>query len=184
MNQSLYQNLKETKDRKFDDLLGIVKQNTTTFATKERKYIVQTIPDNLPLTSEERNVLNKGLKFVPQRQNVDEFQAKHDTETFFRRLRLKAHFHKNNSEQSTQETNDPIAASPTPDDITLINNLFPSKSSWTPRPGKISALDLYIDKCRYEISQINFKAKCKTSNLTQEEWSALKRLKSREDIVI
>ena len=184
LNQALYDNLKETKDRKFEDLLSTVKQKTTNSENTQHKNIVQTIPEDLPLTPAERNVLNKGLKFVPQRQNIDEFQAKHDTEAFFRRLRLKAHFFKEDSEESSQPVNDSLASSPEPDDIATINSLFPTKSAWTPKPGKLSALDLYIDKCRYEISQINFKAKCKKSNLTQEEWSALKHLKSREDIVI
>ena len=136
------------------------------------------------MKEEERNVLNKGLKFIPLKQNVDEFQSKHDTELFFRRLRLKAHFHSKDSEESSKESTDSTASNAETDESTTINSLFPTKSVWTPKPGKYSALDLYIDKCRYEISQIDFKAKCKRSNLTPQEWAALKHLKSRDDIVI
>ena len=125
LNQSLYQNLKETKDRKFDELLGNINPNSTTTHARKSRNIVQTIPEDLPLTSDERNVLNKGLKFVPQRQNVDEFQTKHDTEAFFRRLRLKAHFHEQNSKESSQRNNDPISSSPEQDaDIATISFHF------------------------------------------------------------
>ena len=117
------------------------------------------------------------LKFIPRRQTIDEFQAKHDAETFFRRLRLKAHFHDKEPAEEQQEV------SPSPD-VNIIDNLFPKKSTWTPRPGEYSALDLYIDQCRCEISKIDFKRKTSKSNISKAEWKVLKSLKSRPDIVI
>ena len=51
-----------------------------------------TIPEDLPLNSAEDSVLSKGLTFVPTVNKTDEYQVKADSEKFFRRLRLKAHF--------------------------------------------------------------------------------------------
>ena len=57
-----------------------------------QQRLVKTIPDDLPLTTTERSLLSKNLKFVPQRPTINEFQVKHDAKEFVRHLRLKAHF--------------------------------------------------------------------------------------------
>lgn len=116
------------------------------------------------------------MKFIPRKPTIDEFQAKHDAESFFCRLRLKAHFH--NQQPDDNDENSPSQ------EVNAIDNLIPKKSTWTPRPGKHSALDLYIDKSQYEISKINFQNKIHRSNLSKNEYNALKSLKSRHDIVI
>ena len=114
------------------------------------------ILEDLLLCAEERSVLNKGLKLIPRQSTTDEFQEKHDVETLYHRLHLKAHF---DEKQPTEQQD----GGPFPD-ASIIDNLFPKTSTWTSRPGKHSALDLYIDKCRYEISKIDFKRKSRKSN--------------------
>ena len=128
-------------------------------------------------------MLSKGLKFVPVKRFTDDFQSKHDAETFFRRLRLKAHFHENNQQDSTIQIYEENG-SPPEQESEKLDKLFPKKSSWTPNPGHYNALDLYIDKCRYEISRLNFKTSPARSNLSRQEWSTLTSLKKRNDIVI
>ncbi len=72
--------------------------------------------------------------------------------------------------------------SPTAD---LIENLFPNnKPKWTPPAGSLNSLDLYVNKCRNEISRINFNQSINRPNLTSNEFKALERLKNRTDIVI
>ena len=47
-----------------------------------------------------------------------------------------------------------------------------------------SALDHYIDKCRREIDQLNFKEKCNQYNLPRAELAALRNLGNRSNVVI
>ena len=58
------------------------------------------------------------------------------------------------------------------------------KSKWTPPEGQFSSLDFFIKKCRHDINKLKFNCNTKFSNLSSEEWSALKSLKKRKDIVI
>eukprot|EP00794_Sanderia_malayensis_P003826 gene3826-4358_t len=179
LNRTIYEALKQIKDRKFNTLATSNQKETATELSATPVNIVETIPADLPLSEEERKLLNKGLKFVPIKKNIDEFQSKHDCESFFRRLRLKAHFEAEHDRENVERSgpiNDPQADA--------IANLFPTNSHWTPQPGKVAVLDLYIEKCRYEIAQINFKTKQAHSNLTTQEWMSLKQLKARDDIVI
>ncbi|KAK3746092.1 hypothetical protein QZH41_004617 [Actinostola sp. cb2023] len=100
--------------------------------------------------------------------NIYTHQVKADCEKFYRRLRLKAHFHG----QDNEPTDDPFAK---------FNNKI---STWTPPQGEFSAIDYYIDRCRRIVNSINFKRPVKVTNLTEEEKTALKHLRQRKDIVI
>ena len=91
-----------------------------------------------------------------------------DTESFFRRLRLKAHFH-----------NQPSV--PHKDVFEAIN---PKKSSWSPPDDQYGSLELFIRQCRHDIDLLpKFRPK-RPSNLTPSEFSALNSLRARNDIVI
>ena len=159
LNQSVYEFFKDSKQNKFTKLLKEQRPTKVHNQATASRSTVFTIPEGLPLSNEERSVLNKQLKVIPRQSTIDEFQEKHDAETFFRRLRLKAHFH----EKQPTEEQDGGEITPSPD-ASIIDSLYPKKSTSTPQPGKNSALDLHIDKCRYEISKIDFKRKSRKSN--------------------
>ena len=117
LDQALYNFLKTTKDKKLKELINDQKQdpidanqaistpinnikNTPNFQSNNhndsvsisdsrQQRLVKTIPDDLPLTTAERSLLSKNLKFVPLISIVNEFQVKHDAEGFFRHLRLR-----------------------------------------------------------------------------------------------
>ena len=84
-------------------------------------WVVFTIPPDLPLTDPERIILTKGLKFVPNSGPIDFFSVKEDTETFFRRLRLKALFHNNQSSLYNKD---------------VFEAINPKKSSWSRPEGQ------------------------------------------------
>ena len=92
--------IKEAKDAKFATLLKEVtsKSSATYCDASLGKRTVVTIPEDLPLNSAEHSFLSKGLTFVPTVNKTDEYQVKADCEKFFRRLRLKAHFHDSEDE--------------------------------------------------------------------------------------
>ena len=72
--------------------------------------------------------------------------------------------------------------------LTLRTDIFETlhvrKSKWTPPEGQFASLDFFIKKCRHDIQKLKFNCHTKFSNLSSEEWLALKNLSKRHDIVI
>ena len=167
--------IKEAKCARFVTLLKEVtsKSSTTSFDTSLDKRTVVTFPEDLLLNSAEYSVLSKGLTLVPTVNKTDEYEVKADCEKFFRRLRLKAHFHDSEDEHHEVDNHhDPFTK-------------FDSKTStWTPPDGKFLASDHYIDRCRRSIHSQNYSKIPNFSNLTQDEKTALQDLKRRNDIII
>ena len=54
---------------------------------KNNEKQVVTIPSDLPLSDNERCVLNKGLNFIPLEKSFYHFTVRQHVEVFFRRLR-------------------------------------------------------------------------------------------------
>ena len=79
LNQSLYEFLKDLKQKKFDTLIREQRPSRTNPQTATPRNIVYTIPDDLPLTNDERSVLNKGLKFIPRKYNLTLMSSKQNT---------------------------------------------------------------------------------------------------------
>ena len=175
INSRVHRVIKEAKDAKFATLLKEVtsKRSTTYCDASLGKRTVVTIPEDLPLNSAEHSVLSKGLTFVPTVNKTDEYQVKADSEKFFHRLRLKAHFHDSKDEHHEGENHH--------DPFTKFDN---KTSTWTPPDGKFSALDHYIDRCHRSIAFRNYTKRPNFTNLTQEERTALQDLRQRNDIII
>ena len=168
LNGRLYESLCTTKHNKFTSLVGI-NHNPRVEHSSVVSHSVVTIPEDLPLSDSEISVLNKGLNFVPVGKKSDEFQVRKDAESFFRRARLKAHFFDSSNSTSDRD---------------VFERLNPSKSNWVPPEGDFASLDLFINKCRRDISNLNFNRKLSYSNLSKDEWTALRNLRNRSDIVI
>ena len=65
----------------------------------------------------------------------------------------------------------------------LPSDLGAHKSKCTPPEGQFASLDFFIKKCRHDIQKLKFNCHTKFSNLSSEEWLALKNLSKRHDIV-
>lgn len=132
----------------------------------------------IPLTDVEMSLLSKGLNFCPTPHEVDDKKVREDTRAFFRRLRLKEHF-------SRKDSNKDIADDPPPPLHNLEEHkLYRPKSTWEPAPGKCGALESYIDAVESDIEKLLANQQVVPDNLTKEERSTLQRLKNRDDIVI
>ena len=119
---------------------------------------------------------------------------------FFRRLRLKAHFHETSEDTHSgvlgNQLNDTIARNLSDTDANnanqqqgtgttgIIESLKPRSSKWTPPPGQFTAVDHYIDKCHREVNQIDFQHRLTRHNLSYDELQASRKLKNRTDVVI
>ena len=157
----------QIKAQKLDQLIG---PQITSDSSPENLKTVVTIPENLLLSDSEKSVLSKGLNFVPISQKTDEFSVKQDVEKFLRRVQLKAFFHDKEDDSNTSNKD-------------TFETLQIRKSKWTPPEGQFSSLDFFLKKCRHDINKLKFNRNTKFSNLSSEEWSALKSLKNA-DIVI
>ena len=108
-------------------------------------------------------------RFCSYRKSTDEFSVKKDVEKFLRRIQLKAFFHdkEDNSNASDKD---------------IFETLHVRKSKWTPPEGQFASLDFFIKKCRHDIQKLKFNCHTKFSNLSSEEWLALKNLSKRHDM--
>ena len=129
------------------------------------------IPENIPLSDSEKSVLSKGLNFVPITKRTNEFTIKQDVEKFLRRVQLKAFFHDKEDDSDTSNKD-------------IFETLLVRKSKWTPPEGQFASLDVFTKKCRHDIHKLKFNPNTKFSNLSSEEWAALKNLSQRNDIVV
>ena len=168
LNATLFNHLNQIKTLKLEHLIG---PKISSHATFDSQNTVVTIPENLPLTDSEKSVLSKGLNFVPIAKRTDEFSVKQDVEKFLRRIQLKAFFHdkEDNSNASDKD---------------IFETLHVRKSKWTPPEDQFASLDFFIKKCRHDIQKLKFNCDTKFSNLSSEEWVALKNLSKRQDIII
>ena len=69
-------------------------------------------------------------------------------------------------------------------DKDIFETLHVRKSKWTPPEGQFASLDVFIKKCRHDIHKLKFNCDTKFSNLSSEEWVALKNLSKQQDIII
>ena len=69
-------------------------------------------------------------------------------------------------------------------DKDIFETLHIRRSKWTPPEGQFASLDFFIKKCRHDIQKPKFNCHTKFSNLSSEEWLALKNLSKRHDFVI
>ena len=53
-----------------------------------------------------------------------------------------------------------------------------------PPEGQFDSLDFFTQKCRHDIHKLKFNRNTKFSNLSSEEWAALKNLRKRNGIVV
>ena len=72
VNSKLSNHLHQIKAHKFEQLTGPSK---TCNSSLESLSTVVTIPENFPLSDEEKSVLSKGLNFVPNTSNKDIFET-------------------------------------------------------------------------------------------------------------
>ena len=72
----------------------------------------------------------------------------------------------------------------TSDDYDVFERLNPNKSNWVPPEGEFASLDLFTNKSHRDISNLNLNCKLSYSNLSKDEWTALRKLRHHSDIVI
>ena len=137
--------------------------------SKTDNQLVFCIPSTLPLTEAEISVLSKGLKFIPLKPSCNKFDIIQDCERFFRSLRWMAVF--DHPPRRQFEPHD--------DDFT---KLFKQPSYREP-PHDNPEVEVYIHKCTKELKNLQLKP-CRKSNLSSNEWIAIRSLQKRDDIVI
>jgi hypothetical protein len=120
-NRGLYELMSQTKKRKLDCLQPDSRKTHNDCSSLQHDHqLVVTIPSDLHLPDDQRQVLSRGLKFVPIKPTTNHATTLFQCQRFFRRLRLAAHF----SEASPQ--------SPSPTNNGDLAQLFHKQpSTWT-----------------------------------------------------
>ena len=158
LNQEYFSHLKDLEDKKFTALQKY--HAPKSFSSPSIKVV--TIPDDLELSETERELLPKGLKFVPTRSVVDSFTLRQDIEKFFRRIKLHAHFNDLNAPIGN-DINESI------DEDADYFKKFKPPSSWSPKEDPFTPVGEFITKCRQQLNNLPTK---------------IKTLKKRDDVVI
>ena len=170
--------LRSHKQNKFSSLLAKKYSGNHLGDDTPTKKIVITIPDDIPLSEDERAVLSKGLSFVPRRDQPDDFE--NDTLS----SQEEPTVHTNEGAANSQTTPSPSSDVPPP---ISFDKLQPRRSTWTPPEGKFHSLDLFIRKCRHDINTVISRTTSKSpasSNLSESEKAAVRNLRNNTDIVI
>lgn len=115
------------------------------------------------LSEAEIRVLEKGLNFSPIQSKINEPELKLDFEDFARCMRLKWYF-RNKANNGSED-----------------HSRFKPRSIWKPPKGHM-ALQIYLEKIRKEIFEIP-KTILGYSNLSKEEWEAVRSLADDSNIV-
>lgn len=120
------------------------------------------------LSEIEIQVLEKGLDFAPVQRSINEPELRKDFDDFSRRMRVKWNFRNEPSENFSEKP------------------AFCPKSTWKPPPGHPGLeLLLFLSQLEKEIFSglLTDTSPC-TSNMTSEEWKALRDLADDRSIVI
>ena len=125
------------------------------------------------LTDAELSLLEKGLKFVPDRSKINSTKLLADLGEWERRMRLREYFYKadDDNDDDTDEEEDKKG-----------KFKIKQKSFFTPRQGRDQWLDTYIELVKNDV--INNLKKGGKLNLSQDEKNAFYSLLHNEDIVI
>ena len=164
LNSELYDECNSKKQKKYTSLPAIEDTNT-----------VVKIPETIELSDNETSLLQKGLAYIPENAKVDSFETLADTERFFRKIRLQAHFAEKEEPENDERTEI------TNSEIPIFNKKV---SNYTPPSGEYETVDSYITTCRKEIRNIDLQKRIKPTNISSDELKALKSLQSRTDIII
>ena len=125
------------------------------------------------LTNAELSLLEKGLKFVPDRAKINSTNLSADLGEWERRMRLREYFYKIDDETESESDE----AEDGKEKFTL-----KQKSFWTPRHGRDQWMDTYIELVKNDI--VNNLKKGGKLNLNQDEKNAFYSLLHNENIVI
>ena len=122
---------------------------------------------NISLTSDQLDLLGRGLVFSASPSGVDKFQIEADTNEFVLRFRLREYFHGCDDNRATS-----TALSEHPPKIQKHTN-----KNWIPKSGHNIFLDSYINLLKEEIGKTNNTKVF--SNISNQERKALSELKAR-----
>lgn len=134
-----------------------------------------TIPEDLHLNAAEKQVLSKGLTFVPSNCTTDIYEIHRDYQSFARRARLKYHFAASNSAAGLE------VGKVHTKEKSIYDLVNPRGSKWAPPKGQNAALEYLIEEGR---RLLPLKPRDVPLNVSASEIAALRQLQQREDVVI
>lgn len=125
------------------------------------------------LTTDEINILSKGLKFIPKPLKSNEEEVQNAFDDFSRQLMISNFFKYNGISQDSPQDNLPP------------KKLFVEKSMWTPPDNAcdVNALE-ELESLNKSLRSVRLKQNKRKKNLSKAEFKALKSLQKNENIII
>ena len=168
--------MESTQEREFLDILEELKKHEPcisdigTTGTRDerlqRHFCSDTVFNlsNRVLSENKIKLLEKGLDFAPIHRKINEPELRKDFEEFCRRIRTKWNFRNKPSQDFS------------------VTPAFARKSSWKPPLGHPN-LQVFLSQAESELF-IETQDSLRYSNLSQEEWRAVRSLADDRSIVI
>jgi hypothetical protein len=157
------------KDKKVDEINKNSEGNEANTTSKDKDKITNL--SSYPLNKSEISLLEKGLKFVPDRTKINMTKLLSDLTEWERRMRLREFFYEENGKEEK------IAEEDKEDKFKV-----KVKSTFTPKTGRDQWLDMYIELVKNDV--INNIGKSGKLNTTRNERDAFFSLLQNPRIVI
>lgn len=128
------------------------------------------------LTESETSLLAKGLNFCPVPGPINSTKLSQELDYFARSLRIKEYFASKKEEDYEVNSSSDIEGD--------TKYRFVKKSEWVPKPSKNTTLESFIDNVKTEIISTVESYTNNFDNLSSDERTALRNLRSNVEIVI
>ena len=178
-----------TVENDIDEIVEIMFANKTFQINKSNQQNLCVVNlSNRVLTQTEIDILEKGLKFCPTPGEPNMYEIHKDLRTFFRRMRLKAHFTEDPDLQPPPSQNNSIlnfVTRGTPQGAPDINlSKFKPKSDWEPKDEhKDPVLETFFKCVQNDIGYFT-QREARVKNITKSEKEAIESLSKDPNIVI
>ena len=134
------------------------------------------------LSTAERCILSKGLKFIPTPTRLNKTELLADTKKFSRRMRLAEFFADNNTNsQTSADNNNSEENNNNNSNNDPVRNKY-KVSTFTPEFGRERCLDNYLSTLEKTVKTM--RGRYQGSNITPEEEEGIQTLRHNENIVI
>jgi hypothetical protein len=139
---------------------------------------------DIDLTPNQQSALSKGLTFCPTPWEPDMSEILQNLENFFRKMRLKSHFHNDPDVDCDYGdiVDDNLDNTPNTSPNNPIWKSFKPTSTYKPPPQE-DTLEAFCKQVKYKVLKTPVR-KVRWSNLSKEERSGLNELKQNEHITI
>ena len=158
------------------------KETIVCLSNKNARCVVNL--SSYDLTDQERSVLLRGLKFCPTPGEPNIQELKEDLQSFFRRLKIRAHFYNEDTESLPEPTQPTLDSFLSPAQTPVNLTKFKLPSTWDPEESTVDpAIETFCRAVQNELRDF-VPRRPRDQNLTKDEKDILANLTNNKAIEI